>query len=154
TCNGAVAAARSEYIVFLNNDVQVTHGWLRCLLDTFNQREGVGAVGPKVLYPDGRLQEAGAVINTDGTARLVGLVDDPGRPRYNYARDVDYCSAVCLMLRKDRFLEVGCFDERLAPAYYEDVDLCLRLRERGWRIVYNPAAVIVHHLSGSANTVD
>jgi GT2 family glycosyltransferase/SAM-dependent methyltransferase len=154
TCNAAASRTRGEYIVFLNNDVQVTRGWLRSLFETFATYEGVGAVGPKVLYPDGRLQEASAVINTDGSVQLIGLADDPARPRYNYAREVDYCSAVCLMVRREHFLEVGRFDERLAPAYYEDVDLCLRLRERGLRIFYNPAAVIVHHLSGSANTVD
>jgi GT2 family glycosyltransferase/2-polyprenyl-3-methyl-5-hydroxy-6-metoxy-1,4-benzoquinol methylase len=154
TCNIAAERARGPYLVFLNNDVQVSSGWLQALLETFTQHDNVGAVGPKVLFPDGRLQEAGALINPDGTTRFVGLADDPARPRYNYAREIDYCSGVCLMLRKEIFFRLGRFDERLAPAYYEDVDLCLRLRARGLRVLYNPDAVIVHHLSASASSVE
>jgi GT2 family glycosyltransferase len=154
TCNVAAEHARGTYVIFLNNDVQVSHGWLRALLESFAEHDSVGAVGAKVLFPDGRLQEAGALINPDGTTRFVGLGDDPARPRYNYAREIDYCSGVCLMLRKDLFFQVGGFDERFAPAYYEDVDLCLRLRARGLRVLYNPDAVIVHHLSASANSIE
>ncbi len=154
TCNRGAARARGRYLVFLNNDVQVIHGWLRALLDTFTDHPHVGAVGPKIIYPDGRLQEAGARINSDGSTRFVGLHDDPQRPRYNYAHEVDYCSAVCLMIPTQTFLELGGFNDELAPAYYEDVDLCLRVRAGGLRILYNPGAVVIHHLSASSDALD
>jgi GT2 family glycosyltransferase len=154
TCNAASRHARGEFLVLLNNDVQVRDGWLPALLDAFSRHEGVGAAGPKILYPSGRLQEAGSLINPDGSTRLVGLGHDPALPRYNYPRAVDYCSGVCLALRTETFREMGGFDERLAPAYCEDVDLCLRLRARDLRVIYTPEAEIVHHLSATSSSVD
>jgi GT2 family glycosyltransferase len=147
SCNRGAAAARGEYLVFLNNDAQVTAGWLEPLLETFSAFEGVGAVGPKVLYPNGRLQEAGAMVNPDLSITMVGVGDDPTRARYDYAREVHYCSGACLVVERARFEELGGFAAELEPAYYEDCDLQLRLRERGLRTIYQPASVIVHHLS-------
>jgi GT2 family glycosyltransferase len=154
TCNRGAKEARGRYLVFLNNDVQVSQGWLEALLRTFKVIPDVGAVGPKVVYPNGRLQEAGARINQDCTTQLIGVGDDPDRPRYNYIREVDYCSGVCLMIETEKFHAMGGFDENLAPAYSEDVDLCFRLREAGFRIIYNPDAVIVHHLSITSDNFD
>jgi GT2 family glycosyltransferase len=152
-CNRAADLARGEFLVFLNNDVQVTANWLPLLVETLRS-DGVGAVGPKVLFPDGRLQEAGARVLADCTSELIGVFEDPSQPRYGYAREVDYCSGVCLALRTSRFRDLGGFSDELAPAYCEDVDLCLRLRKAGLRIVYQPASVIVHHLSVTARSVD
>lgn len=151
SCNRASQEARGEYLLFLNNDVQVTGGWLEALLRPFQEGEGVGVVGPKILFPDGRLQEAGAVVNPDGTTKMVGLGDDPGLPRYNYTRDVDYVSGVCLLLAREEFEAVGGFSDTFAPAYGEDVDLCLKVRERGKRILYHPRSRILHHLSASTD---
>ena len=154
TCNRGAKHAQGKYLVFLNNDTQVTENWLRPLLETFETHESVGLVGPKVLYPDGTLQEAGAIINRDCTTEMIGIGDNPDAPRYNYLREVDYCSGVCLVVRSDVFRELGGFDESLAPAYCEDVDLAIRLRERGLRTLYNPRSVIVHHLSMTSDTVE
>jgi GT2 family glycosyltransferase len=154
TCNRGAKEARGRYLVFLNNDVQVSQGWLEELLRTFEVIPDVGAVGPKAVYPNGRLQEAGARINQDCSSQLIGVGDDPDRPRFNYLRDVDYCSGVCLMIETERFRALGGFDEDLAPAYSEDVDLCFRLREAGLRIMYNPDASIVHHLSVTSDNID
>ena len=151
-CNRGADAARGRYLVFLNNDAQVTAGWLPALLEPFADRR-VGAVGPKVVFPDGRLQEAGATINPDGTSALIGVFDDPNLPRYSYARDVDYASGVCLAVEASRFREIGGFSEDFAPAYCEDVDLCLRLAERGLRVVYTPRATVVHHLSATSGSL-
>ena len=71
------------------------------------------------------------------------VFDDPDLPRFNYSREVDYVSGVCLMIEAERFSEVGGFDDDFAPAYCEDVDLCLRLRQKGLRIVYQPSATVV-----------
>ena len=153
SCNKGAQDASGNFLLFLNDDVQVFRGFLKFLLDTFEENSRVGAVGPKVIYPNGRLQEAGCIINRDGTTELIGHWDDPNLDRYNYQREVDYISGVCMLVRKDDFLEVGGFDPRFAPAYYEDVDLCCKLREKGMRIIYNPDAVIVHHLSATTSNI-
>nr|QQZ49906.1 glycoside hydrolase family 99-like domain-containing protein [Phenylobacterium glaciei] len=107
-----------------------------------------------MLFPDGRLQEAGARIGVDGTSEMIGLFDDPSLPRWNVRREVDYASGACLALRREVFADLGGFDIVFAPAYCEDADLCFRLRERGLRIVYEPTSEIVHHLSVTANSID
>ncbi|MBI4525720.1 MAG: glycoside hydrolase family 99-like domain-containing protein [Deltaproteobacteria bacterium] len=151
TCNRAAERARGEFVVFLNNDAQVLEGWLVALVKTFSNYSNVGAVGPKVLFPDGRLQEAGVCLDPGATSRLVGLFDDPELPKYNRLREVDYVSGCCLILPTRLFREMGGFDQAFAPAYCEDVDLCFGLRSRGYRILYNPRAVVVHHLSATTS---
>ncbi len=83
-CNQGAAAARGRYLVFLNNDAQAKAGWLPALLRTFSEFEHVGAVGPKVLFPDGRLQDAGSAVNADCTSSLIGVLHYLGLPRFNY----------------------------------------------------------------------
>ena len=153
SCNRGAERSRGKYIVFFNNDAQATRGWLRPLIETFNRHTNVGAVGPKILYPNGRLQEAGALVNHDGTSTLVGLFDDPSLPQYNRLREVPYCSGVCLTLERKIFLDIGGFDEELAPAYCEDCDLGFRLRRLGLRVFYNPEAVVLHHLSVTSDAL-
>jgi GT2 family glycosyltransferase len=153
-CNRGAKKARGQYLLFLNNDAQATKGWLKALIETFNELSGVGAVGPKMLYANGRLQEAGARINRDGSSQLIGVSDDPTRPRYNYSRDVDYCSGACLVVETERFRMLGGFDQSLAPAYCEDIDLCFRIRQAGLQVIYNPKSVVVHHLSITSNAID
>ena len=148
----AAAAARGQFLVFLDNDTQVTPGWLDRLLAACRNDPSVGAVGPKVISPDGHLQEAGGNINADGSTTAIGAFDDPDVPAFNRAREVDYVSGVCLAIRADRFRELGGFDPAFAPRH-EDVDLCLRLRSRGLRILYEPASVIVHHGGASSRAV-
>ena len=150
-CNGAAGAARGRYILFLNNDVQVTEGWLEAMIRVFREERDVGAVGPMIVFPDGRLQEAGARIRRDGSAEMIGLFDSAERPRFSYRRDVDYCSGACLLMETRVFRELGGFDERYVPAYCEDSDLCMRVRRAGKRVVYCHEAVVIHHLS---KTVD
>jgi len=154
SCNRAAEKAQGEFILFLNNDAQVMKNWLIPLVETFSEFENVGAVGSKVLYPNGRLQEAGALINKDISATMIGLFDDPELQKYNYVREVVYCSGVCLILSTKIFREHGGFDVSYAPGYYEDADLCFRLRNKGLRIFYNPKSVIVHHLSATSNNID
>jgi lipopolysaccharide biosynthesis protein len=101
------------------------------------------------VFPDGRLQEAGAYIRPDGTAEMVGLWDDPDRPQYSFAREVSYASGACLMIERELFLSLGGFDPEFAPAYCEDSDLCFRVRARGRKVVYQPKATVMHALSAS-----
>ncbi len=154
TCNRAAETAKGEFVVFLNNDVQVRPNWLAALLSPFQGKPDVGAVAPKMLFPDGRLQEAGARIAVDGTAEMIGLFEDPALPRWNVRREVDYASGACLAVRREVFADLGGFDLAFAPAYCEDSDLCFRLRARGLKVIYEPTSEIVHHLSVTASSID
>jgi hypothetical protein len=122
SCNIAARVANGEFVLFLNNDTQVLPDWLDALLVPFRSRSDVGAVGSKLLYPDGRLQEAGCIIWDDGSGWNFGRLDSPDRPAYNYLREVDYCSAASLLVPRALFNAMGGFDERYAPAYCEDSD--------------------------------
>jgi glycosyltransferase involved in cell wall biosynthesis len=109
-------------------------------------------VAPKLLYPDGSLQEAGAIIFRDGTGWNFGRGLDPDFHEFNYVREIDYGSAACLLVRAAAFAAVGGYDERFLPMYYEDADLCFALRAAGHRVLYEPAARVVHHEGHSAGT--
>ena len=106
-CNNALNWVKGKYVLFLNNDVQVTPGWLSSLYGTFLEYRKVGAVGPKFIYPNGYLQEAGAAFRHDAMADMIGLNDDGSKPRYNYARRVDYVSGACLMAPTDLVQKLG-----------------------------------------------
>ena len=153
-CNSAATHARGRYLLLLNNDVQVTPGWLGALVRCYESTAGAGAVGPKIVYPSGWLQEAGTRLRRDGTSEMIGLNDDPARAQYGYQRNVDYCSGACLMIAVDDFRALGGFDSLYAPAYCEDSDLCMRLRSMGKQIVYCPDSVVVHHLSRTSDEME
>jgi GT2 family glycosyltransferase/LmbE family N-acetylglucosaminyl deacetylase len=149
--NKGAALARGKYLMFLNNDTQVSAGWLDALLDAFTAVPGAGAVGSKLIYPSGYLQEAGVALKRDGTVELIGLNDHPDKAQYNSLREVDHCSAASLLMERAMFQDLGRFDKRYAPGYYEDSDLSLRLKECGRKIIYQPASVVIHHLSVSTD---
>lgn len=144
-CNAAARVARGEYLLFLNNDTQVLPDWLDSMLALFRTHRDVGAVGSRLLYPDGRLQEAGGIIWADGSGWNFGRHEDPDRPAYNYVREVDYCSGASLMVPSALFARIGGFDERYVPAYFEDTDLCFRLRTLGLKTLYQPRSRVVHY---------
>jgi GT2 family glycosyltransferase len=147
--NSGAGVARGDHLLFLNNDTESTQGWLSLLLETIESHPRCGVVGAKLVYPNGRLQEAGGIVWNDGTTFSYGRGDDPSKPEYNYVREVDYCSAACLLVRRDLFEQLGGFDERYVPAYYEDVDLCFGIRSLGYKVMYQPQSVVVHHESMS-----
>lgn len=152
SCNRGAEKARGKYLVFLNNDTLVKADWLTALLDTFADESNAGIVGSKLVYPDGRLQEAGGIIWQDASGWNYGKFDDPQKPEYNYLRDVDYCSAAALMIPKAIFETVGGFDSRYAPAYYEDTDLAFKVRNAGYRVLYQPLSEVVHYEGATGGT--
>jgi GT2 family glycosyltransferase len=143
-CNDGARLARGGLLVFLNNDTIPQPGWLDALVATFDTQPDAGAVGAQLLYPDGRLQEAGGVVFRDGSAWNYGRFESPLDPRFGYVRDVDYASGAALAVPKDVFAALGGFAERYAPAYYEDTDLAFGVRDMGRRVVYQPGARVVH----------
>jgi O-antigen biosynthesis protein len=144
SCNLGASIAKGDNILFLNNDTEVTDNWLEPLLQEI-QKVGVGAVGGKLIYPDGSLQEAGGIIWADATGWNYGKNEDPLRPEFNFIREVDYCSAAVLIVRKELFEKIGRFDEQFKPGYYEDVDLCFSLRSLGYKVNYRPDSVVIHY---------
>ena len=152
SCNSAAKLARGDVLAFLNNDTIVTPGWLEALTSVLCDWPAAGLVGAKLIFPDGRLQEAGGLVWRDGSAWNYGRGDDPDRPEYNYVREVDYCSGACLAVDRKLFEQIGAFDARFAPAYYEDTDLAFAVRAAGRKVYYQPLATVVHFEGGTAGT--
>lgn len=152
SCNAAPAMARGRVLLFLNNDTRVLPGWLDALLDSFSSFPSAGLVGSKLLYPDGTLQEAGAIIWRDGSAWNYGRNDDPNRPVYTHARQVDYVSGASIAVPAELWRSVGGFDELFVPAYCEDADLALRIRAAGREIWFQPLSRVIHYEGRTAGT--
>ena len=144
SCNKAAQQAQGEFLFFLNNDTNVQTGWLQPLLSVFSEDSSAGIVGSKLLYPDGRLQEAGGIIWDDGSGWNYGRLADPELPEFNYQKEVDYVSGCALMIRRSLWSDLGGFDELFVPAYYEDTDLAFRVRKAGFKVIYAPESRVVH----------
>ena len=149
-CNAGAGLARGRYLLFLNNDTQVAPGWLDALRACFDDVPDCGIAGSRLLYPDGRLQECGALVYADGSACNCGRFEDPRDPRWLYRRECDYVSGAALMVEAALFRQVGGFDERYAPAYYEDTGLAFAVRARGRRVLVQPASTVVHDEGATA----
>ena len=143
-CNRAAKLAKGDYIVFLNNDTLVMDEWLESLVSLIESDEKIGMVGSKLIYPDGRLQEAGGIIWKDASAWNYGRYQDPNMPEFNYVRETDYISGASIMIRRNLWEEIGGFDERFIPAYCEDSDLAFEVRKHGYKVMYQPKSVVVH----------
>ncbi|TVM00934.1 MAG: hypothetical protein CV087_11655 [Candidatus Brocadia sp. WS118] len=153
-CNQGAALASTNYLLFLNNDTEPKKGWLEPLLNILNQDYSIGAVGGKLLFPDGTIQHAGVVIIDDQklpdplVARHIYYGQPGDVAEANQLRQYQALTAACLLMRKSSFHEVGGFDENYWNGY-EDVDLCFKLQEKGWNLVYQPESVLIHHESKS-----
>lgn len=152
SCNAGVNAAKGRFVVLLNNDTIVTRDWLNALTKTFSDFPDAGLVGVKLVYPDGKLQEAGGIVWQDASAWNYGRTDDPEKPEYSYCRAVDYCSGACLMIKRQDLADLGLLDDYYTPAYYEDTDLAFRVRKTGKKVYYQPAVTVIHFEGVSSGT--
>ncbi len=152
-CNNAAQYAKGKYLLFLNNDTQVQSDWLESLVDLIESDSSIGMVGSKLVYPNGKLQEAGGIVWRDGSAWNYGNGDDPSKPEYNYVKEVDYISGASIMIRTEIWEKIGGFDELYSPAYCEDSDLAFGVRKLGYKTVYQPKSIVVH-FEGISNGTD
>lgn len=154
TTRRGAAAATGDVLLFLNNDTVLLPDWLPPLLRVFRDFPLAGAVGGKLLFADGALQEAGGMVFRDGSAANFGRGDhDLDAPTYNFVREVDYCSGAFLATPRSLFEKIGGFDDRYRPAYYEDTDYCFAVRQQGYRVYYQPESAVVH-LEGVSSGTD
>ncbi|MRR53110.1 MAG: glycosyltransferase [Deltaproteobacteria bacterium] len=153
-CNQGAEVANGLYLVFLNNDTEPQPGWLDALLKTIQANPEIGAVGSKLLYPDSTIQHAGVVIVDDRNIHdpLLGKHIYCGKPSNLPQANIPFCyqalTAASLMISRSAFIDAKGFDECFWNGY-EDVDLCFKLRELGYLIVYTPESVVIHHESKS-----
>lgn len=143
-CNRGARVARGEYLVFLNNDTIPTEGWLAAMVDEVERHRDVAVVGSKLLYEDGTIQHAGVVFSRIVfTPYHLYRKCSADAPMVNRRREFQCVTAACMLVRRNPFEEVGGFDEGYQNGF-EDVDLCLKIRERGGRIIYRPDSVVYH----------
>lgn len=143
-CNRCAQTAKGRYLVFLNNDTLVLPGWLEEIVKPLEDNPKIGLVGSKLLFEDIRLQEAGGIVWNDASAWNYGRDSDATLPMYNYVKDVDYCSGASLAIPSALWRKLKGFDELYSPAYYEDTDLAFRVREAGYRTIYQPKSALIH----------
>ena len=151
-CNSGVAKARGRYVALLNNDVEVTNGWLDALIDAFDRFDNVGLVGSKLIYPDGRLQDAGGIVWGSGNPWNYGNRENPWEPRFCYARQTDYLSGAALMTTREIWDEVGGLSSYLEPMYFEDTDFSFKIRAAGYTTWFVPSSIIYHYEGMTSGT--
>jgi GT2 family glycosyltransferase len=150
--NFAAATCQTDMLLFLNNDIEATSpGWLHALVEV-GQRPEIGAVGARLVYPDGKLQHAGVVLGMGGVASHIFIGMPKGTRGYfswdRVVRGYSAVTAACMLVRRRVFEELGGFDEAFAVAF-NDVDFCIRLGQAGFRLVYTPHAELTHYESVS-----
>lgn len=152
-CTTGVEASRAPYVVLLNNDTEVLPEWLDELVATAESDPTVGLVGSMLVRSDLRVQEVGCIVLSNGHATQYGCGDVPTRWTYRTQREVDYCSAASLLVRRAVWDAIGGFDRAYDPAYYEDVDLAFAARSMGSKVVVRPQSVVLHR-EGSTHGLD
>lgn len=146
--------ATGDLVLFLNNDIKVTPRWIEPLIAALETEYCAGAVGAKILGPNNELLEAGGAVRPDGWAIQIGKDSMKLPPEFiDATRITDYCSGACLLMRRQVFLDLGGFDPIFDPAYFEDVDLAIRLRSIGLFTYYCGASVVCHEESATSTRV-
>lgn len=143
-CNMGLDCATGELLVLLNQDTEVRPDWLRALTNVFRDDERIGIAGSKAVYADGLIQHAGGKVDEQGNGSHIGhRNEDNGQ--YEQRLDVDYVTGASLAISRQAYVTCGGFDEKFGLSYYEDVDLCYRVRCANYRVVYEPRSVLVHN---------
>jgi GT2 family glycosyltransferase/glycosyltransferase involved in cell wall biosynthesis len=148
--NQAAPETRGNAVLLLNSDTSIKRGSIGAAYRRLQEEANVGAVGGKIVLLDGSLQEAGSIIWSDGSCVGYGRGRQPSDSEFQFRRDVDYCSGAFLLVRRTLFKRLNWFDVAFSPAYYEEADLCMRIREAGFRVVYEPKVEISHFEFGSS----
>ncbi len=151
--NLAINYAKGEYIYLLNNDTYLFEGAIDELFYVLENDKTVGACGSKLIFPNGKLQSAGSKIYKNGYTFPRGYLENPLCEKFNQLTEVDFCCGASLMIRKNLYLKLGGFDELFLPAYYEETDLCKRITEAGFKVVYQPKSELIHYTSQSFGSV-
>lgn len=152
--NQAAEIARGRYLCFLNPDAFVQPGWLAPLLAVLEADSSAGASVPLFLHPDGRVQEAGSALDSEGAVLAISDGDDAESLMNRFRRTVDFGSAACLLVRAELFAELGGFDRVYSPAYYEDADFCFKLAERGYKTIFEPKSRVIHLRGGTSRQAE
>lgn len=150
-CNIALEHVQADFTLYLNNDLELMPCAVETALARFVKEPKAGAVGGKLIRTNGVLQEAGSIVWQNGSVCGYLRDQDPKCPEANYVRSVDFCSGAFLMVRTDLLRNLNGFLEDYAPAYFEETDLCVRLRQSGWDIVYDPGVEILHYEYGTSS---
>ncbi|MDR6953021.1 GT2 family glycosyltransferase [Ancylobacter sp. 3268] len=148
-CKTAAARASGRHLLFLNNDTVVLPGWLEPLLSEMDADPRIAIAGSKLIYPDGAIQETGAVLYSDGSAGNIGRGRERQTPLYSLSREIDYATGASMLVRGSFWREIGGFDERYVPAYCEDSDLAMTARAKGHRVVCVAPSQVIHFEHGS-----
>jgi O-antigen biosynthesis protein len=154
-CNQGAKYAIGQYLLFLNNDTIVIGNSIGLGVQTLDKEKDAGAVGGRLVLPGGRLQEAGSFIDRNGSCHGYGRNAFPSSFEFMFQRDVDYCSGAFLMTPRSLHCSLQGFDSNYQPAYFEEVDYCVRVWKAGYRVIYDPRISILHHeFASSANRAD
>ncbi len=140
--------------MLLNNDTRVISGWIDSLVNELDEHPSTGAVGSMIIRNDLLLQESGVIVWSNGSGWQYGNGESPYEPQYRFRRIVDYCSGAALLVRRSVWNRLGGFDDRFAPAYYEDTDLCFAIRELGLDVVVRPDSMVIHAEGSSSRDAD
>jgi GT2 family glycosyltransferase len=146
-------ANNAEYILLLNNDVEITdQKWLENLIYVLKSDSKIGIVGCKLLYPNGKIQHAGGIINLTGGHNRGECEEDSGR--YDKIEYLKFVTGAVLLIRSEVVRKIGLLDEGFTPLYYEDVDWCVRAGLYGYKVAYSPIPTLIHHCGTSANKLN
>ncbi|PIP31002.1 hypothetical protein COX25_01685, partial [bacterium (Candidatus Howlettbacteria) CG23_combo_of_CG06-09_8_20_14_all_37_9] len=146
-CNRGAKNATGKIFIFLNNDTEVQRGWVEPLIDALEDEE-VAISGPRLLFPNGLIQNAGVIISSDHIPRHIYVGEDSNKPYVNKKREFNAVTGACLAIKKNIFDDIGGFDEEFINGM-EDIDLCLKVRKMGKKILYCPKSVVIHRESMS-----
>ncbi|MEO7426184.1 MAG: glycosyltransferase [Fibrobacteria bacterium] len=150
--NKASQLCDADVLVFLNNDTIVQPAWLERMLDRIDDH-GVGMVGAKLIYPDGRIQHAGMVFDKQGTPTHIHHLAGRGDTAVNSPMEYPAVTGACIMMKRSLYEAVGRMETEY-PMYYEDVDLCFKVREKGYKIIYQPESTVIHLEGRSSANLD